>query len=73
MESLPDPAAPLPGRLYGSSRYLYFSRKGEHTMKEYIQPEVELVKFTSESVTDIGTGVGSAETNTFTEDDIVIP
>ena len=42
-------------------------------MKEYIQPEVELVQFTSESVTDIGIGVGSAETNTVGEDDIVIP
>lgn len=42
-------------------------------MKEYIQPEVELVQFTSESVTDIGVGVGTAESNTFSEGDIVIP
>ena len=42
-------------------------------MKEYIQPEVELVKFTSESITDIGTGTGSAESNVFTSEDIVIP
>lgn len=42
-------------------------------MKEYMQPEVELVQFTSESVTDIGVGEGSAETNTFTDDDIVVP
>lgn len=42
-------------------------------MKEYIQPEVELVKFTSESVTDIGVGEGSAESNVFTVSDIVIP
>ena len=43
-------------------------------MKEYIQPEVELVKFTSESVTSsIGTGTGSAEDNIFSEGDIVIP
>lgn len=42
-------------------------------MKEYIQPEVELVKFTSESVTDIGVGTGTAESNIFSESDIVIP
>ena len=42
-------------------------------MKEYMQPEVELVQFTSESVTDIGTGTGSAVPNSFTEEDIVIP
>lgn len=42
-------------------------------MKEYMQPEVELVKFTSESVTDIGTGTGSAEDNIFGPSDIVIP
>ena len=42
-------------------------------MKEYMQPEVELVQFTAESVTDIGTGTGTAESNIFTDDDIVIP
>lgn len=42
-------------------------------MKEYMQPEVELVQFNSESVTDIGVGTGTAETNTFTDGDIVIP
>ena len=42
-------------------------------MKEYMQPEVELVQFTSESVTDIGIGVGSAESNTFSPSEIVIP
>lgn len=43
-------------------------------MKEYMQPEVELVQFNSESVTSsIGTGTGSAEPNSFTDDDIVIP
>ena len=43
-------------------------------MKEYIQPEVELVKFTSEVVTgSIGTGTGSAEDNIFGPSDIVIP
>ena len=41
-------------------------------MKEYMQPEVELVKFTSENVT-IMSGDGSAEDNTFSESDIVIP
>ena len=43
-------------------------------MKEYIQPEVELVKFTSEAVTGgFGSGEGSAEDNIFTSADIVIP
>lgn len=42
-------------------------------MKEYMQPEVEVVKFTSESVTDIGIGTGSAVPNSFTDADIVIP
>lgn len=44
-------------------------------MKEYIQPEVELVKFTSESVTSSigGSDGGSAEDNIFSEGDIVIP
>lgn len=42
-------------------------------MKEYMQPEVELVKFTSESITDIGVGEGYAESNTFTPSQIVIP
>lgn len=42
-------------------------------MKEYMQPEVELVQFTSESVTSIMEGTGSAESNIFTSKDIVIP
>lgn len=42
-------------------------------MKEYIQPEVELVKFTSEPVASIMEGVGSAESNTFSPSEIVIP
>ena len=41
-------------------------------MKEYMQPEVELVKFTSESVAIIDgvTGTGSCDID---EGDIVIP
>lgn len=43
-------------------------------MKEYIQPEVELVQFTSEAVTSgIGSGTGEAVSNTFSPSDIVIP
>lgn len=37
-----------------------FKRRENTLMKEYMQPEVELVKFTSESVT-IMQGEGSAE------------
>ena len=39
-------------------------------MKEYMQPEVELVKFTSESVAAFMEGTGSAVDNEFTDDDI---
>ena len=43
-------------------------------MKKYIQPEIELVKFTSETITgSIGTGTGSAEDNIFNPSDVVIP
>lgn len=45
-------------------------------MKEYIQPEVELVQFTSESVTTTtnpGSGVGGSVSNVFDGSDIVIP
>ena len=65
MESLPGPAALPPGNNLPpvrQPRASQFFRKGEHTMKEYIQPEVELVKFTSEVVTgSIGTGTGSSK------------
>lgn len=45
-------------------------------MKEYMQPEVELVQFTSESVassTGPITGVGGSTSNIIPEDEIKIP
>lgn len=43
-------------------------------MKEYMQPEVELVQFVSESVAmGPATGVGSAESNNFSPSEIVVP
>lgn len=39
-------------------------------MKEYMQPEVELVKFTSESVTGFMEGEQGTESYGFTDDDI---
>ena len=37
-------------------------------MKEYMKPEIELIKFGTEEITDFGSGEGEPGSNTFTED-----
>ena len=38
-------------------------------MKVYVKPELEIVKFISECITDFGSGSGETASNVFGEDD----